>query len=446
MAVCRDAGHEGDGASTQRLLDELASRSLVRIVEEGGRPRYGLLETTRQYAHDRLTDSGEREEVRMRHRIWYLDQLLQAGAAARTAAGGSWLDRLERDLDNVRSAVTASCEQPDGRAALLLRAESIAHLCLVRGHLAEGKRWLLAALVEGDGDPSQGRALALSAAGTLASELGDYKQSMALYEESCALYAAQGDDRGVARVLINEGNVMKYQGEPDRARALYEAGCQRARSEGDPVLLATGLNNLGTLAIELGDTIRATAVLEESLALKRQSGSPSGVIQVLVNLGEVARARHDLPRAISRYEEALALACSLGDRLHSALLHYNLGLVASAQGEGARAAVEFREGLRGERELGNRRQVAANLEGLAGVAADRGQADQAGLLLGAAERLREEIGAPVPEADRAGHDWDLTRVRSALAEAGTGNVWSRGRAMALDTVIEAALTGAGPSA
>ena len=170
------------------------------------------------------------------------------------------------------------------------------------------------------------------------------------------------------------------------------------------------------------------------------------MIQVLVNLGEVARARHDLPRAISRYEEALALAAPLGDRLHIALLHYNLGLVASVQGEGERAAAEFRESLRGERELGNRRQVAASLEGLAGVAADRGQADQAGLLLGAAERLREQIGAPVPEADRAVHERDLTRVRSALAGAGTGNVWSRGRAMALDAVIDAALTGAEASA
>lgn len=445
VAVCRDAGEEADGVATQRLLDELASRSLVRIVEQDGMPRYGLLETTRQYAHDRLAGSGEREEVRMRHRMWYLDQLVQAGAAARTASGGSWLDRLERDLDNVRSAVTASCEQPEGRVALLLRAESIAHLCLVRGHLAEGRRWLLAALVGGEGDPPQGRALALSAAGTLASELGDYKQSMALYEESRILYVARGDDRGVARVLINQGNVMKYQGEPDRARALYEEGCQRAREQGDPMLLATGLNNLGTLAIELGDTIRATAVLEESLTLKRQSGSPSGVIQVLVNLGEVARARHDLPRAISRYEEALALAASLGDRSHIALLHYNLGLVASVQGEGERAAAEYRESLRGERELGNRRQVAANLEGLAGIAADRGRSDQAGLLLGAAERLREQIGAPVPEADRAAHERDLSRVRSALAKAGNGNVWSRGRAMALDAVIDAALTGAGAS-
>ena len=442
VAICRDLDHDdhNDGTATQHLLDELASRSLVRIVAQDGRTRYGLLETTRQYAHDRLVESGEREEVCMRHRAWYLDQLVQAGAAARTGAGSGWLDRLERELDNLRAVVAASCEQPEGRMALLLRAEPIAHLCLVRGHLAEGRRWLLAALAEGAADTSQARALALSAAGTLASELGDYQQSMVLYEEGRALYAARGDHRGVARVLINQGNVMKYQGEPDRARALYEAGCLQARAQCDSVLLATGLNNLGTLAIELGDTALATAVLEESLALKRQSGSPSGITQVLVNLGEVARARHELPRATSRYEEALALANSLGDLLHIALLHYNLGLVASAQGEGARAAAEFRQGLRGEQELGNRRQVAANLEGLAGVAADSGRSEQAGLLLGAAEHLREQIGAPVPEADRAIHERDLARVRTALAEAGTAAVWSRGRAMALDAAIAAALT------
>jgi tetratricopeptide (TPR) repeat protein len=263
---------------------------------------------------------------------------------------------------------------------------------------------------------------------------------MGLYEESRALYAADEDHHGVARVLVNQGNVSKYQGEPDRARAFYEAGCQRAREQGDTAVLASGLNNLGTLAIELGDTAWATAVLEESLEIKRRSGSQSGVIQVLVNLGEVARARLDLPRAIARYEEALALALPLGDRLHIALLHYNLGLVASAQGAGARAAAEFREGLRQEWELGNRRQVAANLEGLAGIAADDGQPDQAGLLLSAAEYLRERIGAPLPEADRAAHERNLVRVRAALTGAESLAVWSRGRAMALDAVIATALT------
>lgn len=436
-AVCHDAG---DGSSTQRLLDGLESSSLVRIVEREGGTRYVLLETTRQYAYEHLSDSGEGEAVRTRHSAWYLDQLVQAGSAARTVAGGDWLDRLERDIDNLRAAVAASCEHPEGRAALLLRAEPIAHLCLVRGHLAEGRRWLLAALAGSDGDASEARALALNAAGTLANELGDYQQSMALYEEGRALYAARGDRRGVARVLLNQGNVTKYQGDHDRARALYEASCLHARAQGDIVLLAIGLNNLGTLAIEVGDTTMATTVLEESLALKRQSGSPRGVIQVLVNLGEIARACHDLPLAISRYEEALALAEPLGDLLHIALLHYNLGLVASAQGEGMRAAAEFRQGLRGEQELGNRRQVAANLEGLAGVAAACGRPDQAGLLLGAAEHLREQIGAPVPEADRAVHERDLARVRSALTESGSAAMWSRGRALALDAAIAAALT------
>ncbi len=373
-----------------------------------------------------------------RHRAWYLDQLAHAGAAARTEARALWLDHLELDLANLRVALASSCRQPMDSEAVLLRAESIAHLGLVRGHIEEGKQWILAALAGNAGTPGA-RALALNAAGSLASAQGEYRQAASMYEEGYGLYTALGDTHGAARVLINHGIVKKYQGEPDRARYLCEAGCQLARSDGDPILLAVALNNLGTLAIERGDTATATTVLEEGLALKRRSGSQTGVIQVLVNLGEVARALPDLPLATSRYEEALFLARLQGDRLHTGLVQYNLGLVAEAQNETERAATAFRTALKQEQDLGNAQQIAANLEGLARAALRRARPDQCGRLLGAAEHLREQIGAPVPEVDRPAQQQGLAGVREALGDAGTRAAWSEGRAMGVDAAIAEAL-------
>jgi predicted ATPase/DNA-binding SARP family transcriptional activator len=439
VAVCHDADVGDSTAVTRDLLGELAARSLVFVVEQHGAPRYSLLETTRQYTQERLTAAGELPDTRARHRRWYLDQLTQAGAAVRTETQGAWLDRLEHDLANLRVSLASTSQHPMDTEAVLQRAEPIAHLGLVRGHIAEGKRWILAALA-GDGGTPGARALALNAAGSLASAQGEYRQAIALYKESHSLFTVLGDARGAARALINHGIVMKYQGEPVQARELCEAGCQLAREHGDPALLAVALNNLGLLAIERGDTASATTVLEESLALKRRSGSQAGVIQVLVNLGEVARMGHDLPLATARYEEALALAQLQGDRLHIGLVYYNLALVAAAQDQTKRATDAFRTALKQEQVLGNTQQIAANLEGLAGVALRLERPDQAGRMLGAAEHMREQIGAPVPEVDRPAQLQALARVRDALGATQARVAWSEGRAMDVDAAIAEAMT------
>jgi predicted ATPase/DNA-binding SARP family transcriptional activator len=420
------------------LHDELSARSLIRGVDHGEARRFAMLETMRQFAREQLATAGESETIADRHRAWFLDELARAGTALRTPSQALWLDRLEADIDNLRVSFAAGAIRPCDRLTMLSHAEPLAHFCLVRGHIADGRRWLSAAL-SGDTTASPARGGALNAAGTLASEQGDYGQAMALYVEGLANYHALGDMRGEARVFTNQGNVAKYQGEPERARALYQAACDRAREYGDPGLLATALNNLGTLAIELGEIGWAHELLEESLALKRQSASTAGIIQVLVNLGEVARARDDPDHATERYEEALQLALALGDRPHIALVRYNLGLIAMTRGHHVRATAELRESLGMEQEMGNARQIAAALEGFASIAAGLGQVGRAGLLFGAAEKLREQIGAPLPAADSPRHTRETASVRAALSDKESAGIWRRGRALTLDDAVAEAL-------
>jgi predicted ATPase/DNA-binding SARP family transcriptional activator len=420
------------------LLAELAQRSLIQVGGQAGAVRYSLLETMRQYARDRLVALGESDAAHDRHCTWYLDQLSQAGTAAGTAERGVWLSRLELDFENLRAALTLCMQSSSGRKEMLLRAEPLAHLCLLRGYIPEGRRWLGAALRDRS-DLTGPRAAALNALATLASEQGDYREANDLYEEALAACLVLDDSYGAARVLINRGNVAKYQGDPGRAQELYGAGVHYAREHGHAALLAIALNNQGTLSIELGEYAAARTVLEESLELKRRSGSQSGVVQVLVNLGEVARADGDVARAEVWYEEALVLARADGDRAHVALLHYNLGLMAAAQQAHVRAAVEFRAGLREEQELGNKRQIAANLEGLAALAATPNSARQAGRLLGAATRLREEIGAPIPDVDRPGLQRSMAIVCEVLGGADSAKAFAAGRGVPLDMAIAQAL-------
>jgi predicted ATPase/DNA-binding SARP family transcriptional activator len=425
------------GVSMVDLLAELTARSLVQTAEAGGLVRYRLLETVRLYAQEQLRESGEALVVARRHRRWFLRQLEQARGGLRTADRAEWLDRLEGEIDNLRLALTSSGQGFEDTEEILRVAEPLTQFCLLRGYQAESRRWLASAL-EYHGAPAN-RAAALNAAGTLANEQGDYAAATTLYAEGLALYAELNDLRGMARLSINLGSVSGFQGNLEEARIRYEAGLQLARKLEDDTLLGLALNNLGSVAIDLGDIARAADVLEESLALKRRTGAQDGMIVTLINLGEVARALGDLDRAAALGEEALALAGTLGARRHTAHAQYNLGLVAGARGRLDQAEAAFLESLRIEQEVGNMRQIAGILEGLAAVATERGDYRFAGRFFGAAESLREQLGAPIPPTDRSRHEHATALVRAQLGPKSATAEWTAGRSLPIETAIKEAL-------
>ena len=118
-----------------------------------------------------------------------------------------------------------------------------------------------------------------------------------------------------------------------------------------------------------------------------------------------------------------------------------LGFMARDQGDYGAAWVLFEESLAIFRELGNKLGIAQNLEGLAAVAVAQAQSERAARLFGAAEGLREVIGAPLPSADRAEHDRSVAAVRTALGEEAFAAAWAEGRAISLEQAVEYALEG-----
>jgi tetratricopeptide (TPR) repeat protein len=144
-------------------------------------------------------------------------------------------------------------------------------------------------------------------------------------------------------------------------------------------------------------------------------------------------------RAAALYEEALGLFGELGDRRGSANALGNLGRVVLSQGEYGRAAALLEEALLLSRDIGTRELVAAGLESLAWVAAACGQSWQAAQLCGAAEALRDVLGAPLPPDERAGHDQAVQAMRAALGEEGSAAAWAAGRALPLEQAIALAV-------
>jgi predicted ATPase/class 3 adenylate cyclase len=400
-AIC-----DGEGVAEEDVLDILTSlvdKSLVGTEERNGATRYRLLETVRQYARDRLREGGEEGQWQSRHLAHFIAVAEEAEPQLMGADQQSWLDRLEMEHDNLRSALTWSSTARGDAAGGLRLAGAFWRFWWMRGHLREGRGWLSGLLAAAPGgQAAASRAKALNGAGVLAWQQGDYPAARTLHEESLAIQRELGDRRGIAY----------------------------------------SLNNLGTVATSQGDHAAAWALCEESLAIIRGLGNRWHIAGSLINLGSIDYLQGNLTSARQRYEESLAIYRELGDRWGIAAALINLGSAANDQCDYRAASAMYKESLAIHLELGDRWGIAESLQGLAYVAFALFGPARAARIWGGAERLREEIGSPVPPRDRPRYDGQLTAARAAMADHDAFDLaWQEGRAMTLEQAIEYALNG-----
>ena len=398
-AVC---GRDGmDKHEVLDLLAHLVDKSLVFVDERDSGPRYRLLETVRQYSRDLLLASGESPAVRRRHLEWFVMLAEQAGPQLQGASQAVWFDRLELEHDNLRGALGWSLENGKARAGLRM-AGAVGRFWLMRGYFAEGRRWLEAVLNRSGVAPTAGRAEALKAAGNLAAfGQGDYVSARTFYEESLAIWRQLENRKGIATLLGNIG---------------FVAYCQ-------------------------GDDTSGDAFYDESLALRRKAGDKWGIALVLNNMGSVATRRGAYRAANVLLKESLALWQELGEQYYRALVLTNLGLAACGEGNHQLARSFLRDGLTIRRDIGDNLGIPESLEGFAALAVTLGHARRAARLFGAAEALRERIGAPLPYPERAGYDRRVVATRAQLSDVAFTEAWAVGRAMTKEEGINYALEG-----
>jgi predicted ATPase/Tfp pilus assembly protein PilF/DNA-binding XRE family transcriptional regulator len=426
-AVCQ-VGSEVEGEVLAGLGALVDQSLLVRASAADEEPRVAMPETVQEYALERLEKAGEAAAVRDRHLAWCLALAEDAAPRLTGAEQAYWLARLETEHDNLRAALRWSLRE-GGDAALGLRlAGALWRFWYTLGYLSEGRGWLEAALESDQGAPVA-RATALSGAGNLADEQGDYGRAAALHEQALALRRTLGDTQGVAGSLNNLGTVAYMQGDYGRAAAMHEEALALKRALGDRWGIANSLNNVGMVAYMQADYGRAATLLAEALALKRALGDRYGIAGALDNLGLVAARQADYGRAATLHEEALALKRALGDRQGIALSLHHLGHVAYLQGDYGQAWVLLQEALLLSRDIGARDLVAAGLESLGWVAAARGQPAQAARLGGAAAALQEALGAPLQAHQWASHEQTLLALRAALGGEAFAAAWAEGRAL-----------------
>lgn len=390
------------------LLTSLSDKNLSVVEHQEGRTRYRLLETVRQYARDRLMESGVAEVWRRRHLMHFLELAEKAEPELRGPDQAAWLDQLETEHDNLRVALewsqasAANGEKnpaPDSEIGLRM-ASSMVLFWLFRGYLTEGRSWLERA---GSNCPNAAiavRAKALNAAGTIAVGQWDYLAAKSFLEEALALWHEIGDQKGVAASLCSLGNLALGQSDCAEARRLYVESLALFREQGNQSGVFGVLNNLACLALAEADYGAAEVCLEECLALARKLGNRIGIAMTLQNLGELAQQRGDYPAAQKLLTESLMLC----------------------------------------QEVGNVNSFADLLQNFAELRFHLGDAERGALLWGAAERMRERTGGSASSRQLALQEQAVANARAALGDdTAFDTAWAEGRAMTMAQAIELAL-------
>ncbi len=445
-AVCAPADPPGIAArEVLDLLTRLVDKSLVLVDppgEQGDTPRYRLLETVRQYAAERLEAAGEATRLRDHHRDWYLALAEQAAPHLHGRGQKQWLARLTAAHDNLRLALAWSLYRGAAEPGLRL-AVALAGFWYRRGYWAEGRWWLARFLARAEGAPAALRARALAAVGELAHAQGDYPRATAAFEHSLALARALADQDRIVFALAALGDVLTDQGDLPRAIALLEEAVTLARERSNDLLTAHILRALAKALLYQGEPARAAAAGEESLTLFRKVGDLDGMAATLHNRALIAWHQRDYARAAAALTEALAVFQELGDRRWAALALGNRALMAYSRGDATGGVADGMESVRLFHELGDRWGLGLYITVLAGVALLQRRPLHAARLAGAAEAIRESIGATIPAYAQAEYREFLTRLRASLGEEALAAAWAEGRAMTVNQAVALALTEAG---
>jgi len=447
------AGEGIEGIEILELLSGLVDKSLIVTQRvDGGSVRYRMLEPIRQYALEKLEESGEAEAAKRAHAEYFLVLAEEAEPELFGPRDVEGLDRLEREHDNMRASLSWALERGEAELGLRLGG-ALGMFWHAHGHPGEGRRWLEAALAKDDGASVTARIEALKALFWLVFEQWDLDRAGAVAEEAMELGAKTEIEGSLAASLrIMLAGPLWIRGDYERARKLLEESLAISRKSDDKVRIAEALFQLGCMSgnsTSLGETARAKKYYEEGIAVCREVDYPYRLPELLLSLGYMLMLEGDYERGVALNEEAVAICREHGYRRSLNFALNNLGWAALLQGDHERAKTFYQESLTLCKELGDKMIASESLEGLACLSAAEGEALRAGRLFGASQALSEAVGAVAfdlsPEEDAWREPYRVT-ARSQLGEASWEEMLALGRAMDLEEATEYAFSEEKPSA
>jgi tetratricopeptide (TPR) repeat protein len=383
------------GAPVLDVLSALVDDSLLRRMETpDGEVRFQMLETIREFASERLEEEPDTAEIRRRHAGTYLSLAREAEDHLLGANQKLWLDRFDREHDNIRAALAWSVRSGEAEAGQEA-AGAMWRFWHQRGHLSEGRKKLehLLDVPSGTGRTAA-RFKALTGAGGLAYWQNDYAATERYYSEALEIARDLGDQRAVAQALYNLSYTDRIAGNEEAGFAKLRQALEVARSIGDRQLTADCLGLIGNHELREGAPQEGLAMVEEALDIYRELGNRFAVADSLSGIGSAYRLVGDGEAACDAHRQALEIFVEVGNPTGIAMVFEEMAMVETMDGRHERA-------LR---------------------------------LAGAASALKEEIGGGAPEELMKSEE-GLSASRTSLDPETAERAWSEGRQMGTDKAV-----------
>jgi predicted ATPase/DNA-binding SARP family transcriptional activator len=385
-AVCAESVQP---AFVAALVGQLVEKSLVVFDDDATEPRFRLLETVREYARDRLLESGDRSAANSRHAAW-CDALVESAVKALPRPERNpWLARLEVEHDNIRAALD-HCLSADPTRALRIAA-GMSDFWLWRAFLTEGRRRLDQALVLMP-ERIKLRARALLGAATLCIRSGDLQAAEILATESLSICKELDDSKAACRAL-HVLMVGAWSADAlTAARQLLEESLDRATSANWGPGQAAALHALGVISWYVGDETGATESLERSLTLFESLSAERDLAPPMLDMGEILVPQPQTESVRMVFEETFAPFQDVPCPTAVGYVMANRGMIARAAGDAEKARTHFESSLDRFQVVGDERAIGQALARLGNLAISQRDFAPARDLLEESLAVRRRIG------------------------------------------------------
>ncbi len=355
------------------LLTSLTEKNLLYVIEQpDGNVRLRMLEVVREFALEMLREMGDLDDLQRIHAQYFLVIAEEAEPFLEGETGGEWLDRLDKDHDNIRAALSWSLQ--NDRLTAIRIASGVRHFWINYGHFSEGLRWCESALRATEDSRSEWR----------------------------------------LKLLATSGFFQRNQGNLVEARKFHEMGLAESRELNNPLQIAKNNQNLGVISVMQKDYAAARSFYKKALDICHEIKEEIGIAYLLNALGDLEMCQGNLAAARPLLEDCRSrLGLSEDKRLIMTVCN-NLGMLDYHEGLYEAATSNFVEVLRIARETNNKIFISYALDGFAAIAGRSENAAQSAKLAGAAEYLRESIGYHIEPAEKTFRETYLSKVRSAL--------------------------------
>ncbi|HSG44895.1 MAG TPA: tetratricopeptide repeat protein [Anaerolineales bacterium] len=471
--VC--TGDEIDSIDVLELLSQLINKSLVVVIDKSksGETRYRMLETIRQYAREKLLETGGSEAIHQRHLAYFLKLAERAEPELYRSNQALWFFRWDEELDNLRIALEWSLNSDvetglrilvslrfflDSRALQhemgdwfiqflerypnqdILRSQALtlgSHCIVYNGKYDEARVMAEQSLqLSRELHNQAAEAFSLWGLGALMLSHGDLREGAPLVEESLALYREMGDELGitatVAWLSVNDNSV-------DIAKAYINEGLRLSRELGNLAWVAICLELKSRWVIWDGDFFSPVPWLEEAKLIHLQLGSVIGEGNVLNMYGILEYWRGNYQKSCDYLEGALEIFERVG--VHSSVfwVHTNMAYARMRMGDISKAKEMFSFCIEKFKKVNNRIGVIFAIEGMAKLNVIKNQLERASQLFAWTDVARDEIGDHRPPVERASVEKDLQVIQSQLSEQEFKVFSEKGRTMTTEQAIALAL-------